>query len=128
MILLSGCGSVQYTNLIVKLASGDMVALEAKYHTKCLANLYNRARAATDSTSTDAGGEANLNSIVFAELMFIEDTHKEEGIILLLSCLDLARLYKARLEKLRFSVDSRIHTSRLKSRLLAVIPDLQSHP
>ena len=33
------------TDLLAKLAPGDMVALEAKYHTKCLAKLYNRARA-----------------------------------------------------------------------------------
>jgi len=41
---------LQDTNLLAKLASGDLVALEARYHTKCLAKLYNRARAATDSS------------------------------------------------------------------------------
>ena len=30
--------------LIAKLSVGDMVALEAKYHTSCLVSLYNRAR------------------------------------------------------------------------------------
>ena len=84
---------LQDTNLLANLASGDMVALEAKYHTKCLANLYNRARAATHSTSTDTGGEAHLNGIAFAELvMFIEDTRKEEGIIPAFKLSDLACL------------------------------------
>ena len=32
------------TILLAKLSVGDMVALEAKYHTKCLVGLYNRAR------------------------------------------------------------------------------------
>ena len=50
---------LQDTNLLGKLTSGGMVTLKVKYHTKCLANLYNRARAATDSTSTDTGGEAH---------------------------------------------------------------------
>ena len=39
------------TALLVKLAPADMVALEAKYHTRCLAALYNRVRAATSSTN-----------------------------------------------------------------------------
>ena len=30
--------------LMAKLSLGDMVAYEAKYHTKCLLTLYNRAR------------------------------------------------------------------------------------
>jgi len=71
-ILMSVYGSVQYscktpTCYIAKLASVDMVALKARYYAKCLAKLYNRARAATDR---------------FVELvMFIEDNRLEEGII-----------------------------------------------
>jgi hypothetical protein len=32
------------TALLAKLAAGDMIATEAKYHNKCLCALYNRAR------------------------------------------------------------------------------------
>ena len=32
------------TELLAKLSTADMVALEAKYHTKCLVSLYNHAR------------------------------------------------------------------------------------
>ena len=32
------------TLLLARLSMGDMVALEAKYHAKCLLALYNRAR------------------------------------------------------------------------------------
>ena len=32
------------TELLGRLSAGDMVALEAKYHTKCLLGLYNNAR------------------------------------------------------------------------------------
>ena len=39
------------TDLLAKLAPGDMVALEAKYHTKYLANLYYRARAAAEGVT-----------------------------------------------------------------------------
>lgn len=50
-----------------------MIAVEAKYHTRCLAALYNRARAATSSTSGN-GKHDNLYSIAFAELVaYVED-------------------------------------------------------
>ena len=41
------CKSAELTGdslLLAKLSLGDMVALEAKYHTKCLLAFYNRAR------------------------------------------------------------------------------------
>lgn len=115
------------TDLLTKLAPGDMVALEAKYHTKCLTKLYNRARAA-DSTRADTDVDTCLNGIAFAELVtFIEDTSKEEGIVPTFKLSDLARMYKTRLEQLGASVDGRIHTSRLKIRLLAVLPNLKAH-
>ena len=36
-------------------------------------------------------------------------------------------MYKTRLEQLGASVDGRIHTSRLKIRLLAALPNLKAH-
>ena len=116
------------TDLLAKLAPGDMVALEAKYHTKCLANLYNRARAATESAIADTGVDARVRGIAFAELVtFMEENRREESIVPTFKLSDLARMYKARLEQLGVSVEGRIHSTRLKARLLAVILDLQAH-
>ena len=57
------CATVlEDTALLAKLASGDMIALEAKYHLKCLSTLYNRARA-TDSTSSDSDSNAHLYTV-----------------------------------------------------------------
>lgn len=40
---------------------------------------------------------------------------------------DLAYLYKSRLEQLGVVLEGRVHTSRLKLRLLSVFPDLRAH-
>ncbi len=35
---------LQDQNLLAKLSTGDLIALEAKYHVQCLVSLYNKAR------------------------------------------------------------------------------------
>ena len=116
------------TDLLAKLAPGDMVALEAKYNAKCLTKLYNRARAITGSATADTGIDAHLSAIAFAELvMFMEESCKEEEIVPTFKLSDLARMYKAQLQKLGAPVDGCIHSSRLKVRLLSVLPDLKAH-
>ena len=108
------------TALLAKLAPADMVALEAKYHTRCLAALYNRARAATSSSS-------GIYSIAFAELVaYMEDFQTEASIAPVFKLADLAQMYKTRLEQLGVEIDGRVHTSRLKLRLLSVIPNLKA--
>ena len=57
---------------------GDMIPLEAKYHRKCLVNLYNKARA-LESTVSNKTCDAHLHGIAFAELVaFMEDLRKED--------------------------------------------------
>ena len=114
------------TALLAKLEPGDMIALEAKYHRRCLVNLYNRARA-LEPTISDRSCDAHLHGIAFAELVaFMEDFRKED-IAPVFKLADLALMYKMRLEQLGVDVGGRIHTSRLKERLLAALPDLQAH-
>ena len=61
------------TNLLAKLAPGDMIALEAKYHLKCLTNLYNRARA-LENADAEKGSNEHFHGIAFAELVsFMEE-------------------------------------------------------
>ena len=111
------------TALLAKLAPGDMIALEAKYHLKCLSTLYNRARA-TDSTSSDSDSNAHLYGIAFAELVaFMEDLHKEESVAPIFKLKDLAHMYIIRLKQLGVTTENRIQTSMLKNRLLSVITD-----
>ena len=87
---------------------------------------YNRARA-TDSTSSDSDRNAHLHGIAYAELVaFMEDLHKEESVAPIFKLKDLAQMYTIRLKQLGVTTENRIHTSRLKNRLLSVIPDLKA--
>ena len=109
-----------------KLAPGDMIAFEAKYHGRCLVGLYNRARKARAMHVSE--DHADLHGIAFAEYVaYIEDFRMEEGVAPVFKLADLAHLYKVHLEQLGVAIEGRVHTSRLKLRLLSVFPDLTAH-
>jgi hypothetical protein len=113
------------TTRLTKLAPRDMIAIEAKYHRKCLVKLYNRARAA-DTTSDCKNPDAHLHGIAFAELVtYMEDIRMEESVAPVFKLADLANMYKGRLKQLGASVG--VHNTRLKIRLLSVFPDLKAH-
>ncbi len=57
----------------------------------------------------------------------MEDFRMEEGVAPVFKLADLAHLYKVRLEQLGVANEGRVHTSRLKLRLLSVFPDLTAH-
>ena len=85
------------TNLLAKLAPGDMIALEAKYHLKCLTNLYNRARA-LENADAEKGSNEHFHGIAFAELVsFMEELRREESIAPIFKLTDLSYMYKTRL-------------------------------
>ena len=114
------------TCLLAKLAPGDMITLEVKYHSRCLVSLYNRAR----NTITMHVNEehADLHGIAFAELVaHMEDFRMEGSVAPIFKLADLAHLYKLRLEQLGVVIEGHVHTSRLKLRLLSVFPDLRAH-
>ena len=117
---------VQDTALLAKLAAGDMIAIDAKYHHHCLRSLYNRAREAAPKGND--GDDSCLHGIAFAELVaYMEDMNSDEDSAPVFKQIDIAQLYKVRLEQLGLTVEKRIHTTRLKNRLLSAIPDLRAH-
>ena len=69
------------SKLIAKLSSGDLIAIEAKYHSKCLVRLYNRTRSlklqkVAEASNTEA---VELSELVFAELVAcIEEVLEED--------------------------------------------------
>ena len=72
---------LQDTALLAKLAAGHMIAIEAKYHNRCLCALYNRARLAPPMDND--GVEACMHGIAFAELVvFLENASSDENSLL----------------------------------------------
>ena len=103
-----------------------MIAIEAKYHSKCLAALYNKAR--SDKQVCNESDDSHLHGIAFAELVaFMEDFHMEQNISPVFKLADLAKLYQTCLEEFGGSTRSRVHTSRLKHRLLLAFPDIRAY-
>ena len=104
------------------LARLSMVALEAKYHSKCLLALYYRAK-----TTVEADHEGVMSRIVLAELdLYIKETHLEEGTAPVFRLADLAKLYTTRMEHLGVALCTKVNSTRLKERLLAQLPGLRA--
>ena len=112
--------------LLARLSMGDMVALEAKYHSKCLLALYYRANTTVEAEpKTDHEGVMSI--IVLAELvLYIEETHLEEGTAPVFRLADLAKLYTTRMEHLGVALCTKVNSTRLKERLLAQLPGLRA--
>ena len=99
-------------NLLAKLSTGDLVAIEAKYYNACLTSLSNRARA-IDTEVKDDDHTLQLEGIAFAELVvFIEDSRSEEDVIPIHKLVDLSNMYTSRLKQLGANIIGRTHTSR----------------
>ena len=94
-----------------------MVALEAKYRTKCLVGLYDRARKAKSKRLNGVYEEEVASRIAFAELgMYIEEirnSDEQQAPVFKLS--DLAQLYVSRMEQLGVKLDARVHTTRAQA-------------
>ena len=97
-----------------------MIAIEAKYHTACLAKYYRRA--GQMKSDTDQDENKPLCGIAFADLVAYIESCRGSNSVFYLS--KLCKIYSNRLCEL--GVDAgRTHGKRLKAKLLAAIPDLK---
>lgn len=105
--------------LIAKLSAGDMVAQDAKYHARCLVKLYNASNRNSEEDIEDS--EEIAHGIALAELIsYIEEARSaDETVLPVFKLSNLAKLYAGKLEELGVKVVDRIHSTRLKERLLA---------
>ena len=116
------------TNLLAKLAAGsDMVAIDAVYHTKCIVAFYNRARRLYSETE-DNKENRRQHAMAFAELVsYLEDFREIENTLPVFTLADLSKLYSSILKNLGAEQQSRVHTTRLREKLEAELPDLVSY-
>src|SRR6218665_3546609 len=119
--------------LLAKLATCDMVAIEAKYHSSCLTQLYNRRRSyeraqyslvSLPSCSVDV-----THGIVFAELIaYINDVRSVSDIRPVFKLVDLKKMYANRLQQVDGEImgTASLNSTRLKDKLLEHFPDMRS--
>uniref|UniRef100_UPI00358E1F74 uncharacterized protein n=1 Tax=Myxine glutinosa TaxID=7769 RepID=UPI00358E1F74 len=116
------------TELLGRLSAGDMVAQEAKYHKKCLSVLHNRVRKAQSEGPKYKDEEREVSGIVFAELvLYVEEARLDEETAQVFKLANLVELYQSRMEQLGVKLDTRVHSTRLKQRLLTQFPDMRAH-
>ena len=114
--------------LLGKLSAGDMIAIDAMYHAKCLAALYNKVNRKQFGDDFD-NTEKQLHGIALAELVaFIEEAYLDsENEIPLFKLADLVKMYSSRLQQLGVTINGCVHSTELKNRILASIDDLTSY-
>ena len=117
---------LQDKRLLAKLSAGDLIAQDVQNHVQCQVSLYNRARGIKGSEESDA--DTVNHGIAFAELVsYIEDACIDDLVAPIFKLTDLVNLYITRLKQLGTEVVGRIHSTKLKDRILGYFPDLEAH-
>ena len=112
---------LQDSTLLKHLAGGDMIAIEAKYHKKCMTNLTSRHRAfLCQSQDCQSGEEDEKNEgIAFVEFISFMESCIDNGKYVL-TLTELHQLYINRLQD--FGIKKEVNRTRLKSRILTHFP------
>ena len=118
----------QNQKIIAMLSAGDLVALEAKYHTHCLVKLYNTSRRnieedREENTDGVAHGLALVELIGYIEEVKSSDVSRAP----IFKLADPLQLYTDRIKELGVDVGGRVHSTHLKDRILANVLGLQAY-
>ena len=115
---------LQDTKLQARIAGGDLMAIEAKYHLQCLTNLRNRYRShirKNNKMSVNTDGKRD-ECRVFLELINYIEKSVESGIAIF-KLSELHSLYVHRLEDM--GINKGVNKTRLKDKLLQHFPESQ---
>ena len=112
--------------LLTKLNSGDLIAVEAKYHKKCLTSLYNHARDKRRRQNRHCDDLNMAHSIALAELISYLEDSRVKGEVKVHKLSSLVIDYSVRSTQLRADSDQQVHATRLKNRLTTHIPELRA--
>ena len=109
---------MQDSQLIAKLAAGDMVAIEAKYHPRCMLAYRRKYTAYVKScseTETTTNDDSLAEARTFAELISFMESSAEGG-TLLFKLSSLHDFYVSRLRNLH--VDKSVNKTHLRNRII----------
>lgn len=113
-------------DLLAKISQGDLIAIEAKYHMKCLTNLRNEYRSLIRQTkreSLDSQDDEKVNeSRAFVELVAYVESSVESGTQFFV-LKELHDMYAKRLDDL--DVKKQVNRFRLKNKLLEHFEEAQ---
>ena len=119
--------NLQDQALIAKLSQGDMIAIDAVYHTKCLAALYRRNANVSENKHEKDTSQDVIFTSAFAELMsFIDSSLENEEISPVFKLSELKQFYCSKIKQLGGQTSS-VHSTRLKNQVLANFPELKAH-
>ena len=132
------CATVLADNILLgKLSTGDMIATEAKYHPSCLLSLYRRAGRVlspetSDTTKYTMTEHLQVESMALAEVIaYMEDMKLGEITPSVCKLSELTKLYCSHAAKRSDWVnqtDQKVHSTRLKERLLENCPRITAVP
>ena len=119
------------TELLAKLAGGDLIAQEAKYHSTCAVKLYNRVRSKLREENTSSAvpqGTKSYEEIAFLHLVSDVEEYRYDIDVRTFILSDLIAKYENFLTGIlpaELGSPQKPHSTRFKNKLLSEIPDLQ---
>ena len=111
--------------ILAKLSQGDMIAIEACYHAKCLSSYYNKSRA--KERENKCKSDAVLYGVALAEIVAHIEEQKDEAKITVFKVAELIKMFCNRIEELGLDLEGRIHSTHFKDRLLSSCPNLVAY-
>ena len=111
-------------DLLGKLNSGDMIACDAMYHSPCLLDLYRKSYRKENETVFDNTDKRIYRQVLAELVQYMEQVAKDKNTYTF-KLVDLAKLYKERVKELGGHTPDRVHTTKLKNRLLAHVETLR---
>ena len=91
--------------------------------------LHNRVRKAESEGPKYKANEREVLGIVFADLVlyYIEEARLDVDTAQVFMLANLVERYQSRMQQLGVNLDTMVHSTRLKQRLLAQFPDMRAH-
>ena len=113
--------------LLTKLNSGDLIAVEAKYHKKCLTSLYNHARDKRRRQNRHCDDLNMAHSIALAELISYLEDSRVKGEVKVHKLSSLVKDYSVRLTQLGADSDQQVHATRNASKSIKPLPSFYTN-